>query len=532
MKIIPYLSEIPTGIYVPDKYRKFLRQNPIEKQEFPCYFDSLFTCSDLENIPNGKSVIIHAPVGSGKSTALVKIAIKLPKTLTIVWVTNRKALKQQTKILFLKEFGFNTSEWPAESIELARTENIEITTYQELAARRHLQKYPDDTIFIFDEIHYLLNDATFSYAPMRIYEWIRILREYTRRIYISATVEEVAETLRELERDEDGTSRIYRIYMLGNDCSHLQFRFYDYHDVQALANAINAVASDGNKAAVFVRDKERGRTLQDLLTDSEFIYAGSESESALYEIAQTEQFTPKTMVSTKVLENGVSITDSRVNNVVIEELDPVAWMQFLGRIRVSRSKPRKLTVWIPDYTEAELRQYLTLCHKRLQELRTVQNDPEGCMRLFERYHPDICYFNGKPSVNFLAQRKLNALYSHIQELLDSNVPHAHIRFILKMLNLPQEISDSQFLTYDDIAAFKSGVRAAYEKFTASPELKADRDQLAKDLIKVVSSTSYYKKKVTGSQLQLDKINDILTQADIQANIISLGEAFKVVDSTS
>jgi hypothetical protein len=445
----------------------------------------------------------------------------------------------------LKLQGFNTKEWTDEAIWKASTGNITVTTYQALAQREQIPIFRRGTVLILDECHYLFSDSTFSAIPMRIEAILRANLENTKRAYASATMENVVSELDVIEQfDNNNThppdrslsfnTRIQHMYIMEGSWTHLNFRYYVYSDIDKLSEFLNDAANNGNKSAIFVRSKERGNTLKEKLIDSQFVYSSEEECEEPTDIALTEQFSCSNLVATKVLENGVSITDNDIGIVVIEEIDPISFMQFLGRVRIKRNTPRHLTVLIPDYKRSELMILARQCYDKLRTIKRVMQDPETCMQFYERYKPYVYYSENGPEANTLAYKEFMTLKSHINSLLDEEEqsPHAHIHFILKMLNLPQDISDSQFLAYDDIAAFKSGVRAAYEKFTASPELKADRDQLAKDLIEVVSRTRYYKKKVTGSQLQLDKINDILAQADIQANIISLGEAFKVVELSS
>lgn len=59
--------------------------------------------------------------------------------------------------------------------------------------------------------------------------------------------------------------------------------------------------------------------------------------------------------------------------------------------------------------------------------------------------------------------------------------------------------------------------------------KADRDALAQAWIQVVTNTNQYPKKITESQLQLEKINDILSYAGIKNTIVFLGEQFGIVN---
>ncbi|MBQ3256646.1 MAG: DEAD/DEAH box helicase [Oscillospiraceae bacterium] len=497
------------------------------------YLSDIFSLEELNKVAPGQSICIMAPVGSGKTTATIGAVIQHHEDAVIV--TNRKSSYVQMKRDVLKAQGKDTRDWSEGAIETADTGRITVTTYQKLVQIEHPIKYKKGTILVLDEIHYLLNDSTFSAIPMRIKEILQMNLDTTRRIYISATMEEVSLEIVNIEQRDISnygssvfrSARIQHLYLMESNWNHLEFRFYNYANVDELADTLNEAADNKVKSAVFLRNKTRGNLLKDKLKNSQFVYSSEEEQETLASIALNESFPSNCLLATKVLENGVSINDEDIGIIVVEEIDPVSFMQFLGRVRVKRNHPRTLVVMIPDYTVSELRQVSRQCYEKMDFIKRVIDSPETCMMHYERYTPYVYYSYDGPRANIYAYKKFSLLKTHVDTLIQDTEPHAHLRYILRMLELPEIISDSQFLNYDDIAAYKTGVRTAYGRFSASRKHKEDRDLLAKDLIKVAAHTSYYKKKITGSQLQLERINEMLALAGIEATIASIGETFAI-----
>lgn len=502
------------------------------------YISDYFGLKEIENLPIGGSYVIAASVGSGKTTAMIDTISKLPSNVKAVIVTNRHASLIQIKRDVLRAQGVSLSSWPEDAICSAKTRNIDVTTYQSLAQQEDSPRFSNGTVLILDEIHYLTSDATFSSAPMRIIEMLRANVNNTKRIYISATIDETIPEIRSIEEFSDKIpdrgsynqrTRIKRIFYMESNWNHLNIKVYDYSDIDTLVEALNKETENGKKATIFVRNKERRKLMSEKLRDCQFVYSSEEEHELLSDIAISESFSSNSLIATKVLENGVSITDASIDTVVIEEIDPVSFMQFLGRVRTKRNKPRPITIMIPDYKATELKQVIRQCYEKLSIIKRVMDNPDKCMRNYERYAPYIYYSETGPKANMLAFNKFCNLFKHVEKLIadEETWSHSHIHYILNMLGLDISLKDSQFLNYDNVAVFKESVNSAYEAFLNSPRFKENRDMLAKELIKIVSETNVYPKKITGSQLQLDKINDILACAGIESSIVSLGEAFGV-----
>lgn len=325
---------------------------------------------------------------------------------------------------------------------------------------------------------------------------------------------------------------IDQVYIMASNWEHISLKFYNYSNANELAEHLNEITTNGKKSIVFIRSKIRGEKLKEKLADSAMVFSTDDEMPILTEISDNAQYSCGSLISTKVLENGVSITDPQVDTIVIDEPDPIAFKQFLGRVRNSRISPRKITVIIPDYNISELIQLRRYYYEQIKFIQQVIDNPEYCMANSQIFAPYVYYdlTRQSPVPNYLALKKFRNLYNFMNSLIDEekNCPHAYIRSVQRLLCLPEVTEDKQFLNYDDMSAFKESVAAAYKRFISSPMLKCNRDELAKELIKAVTNTNIYPKKITGSQLQLDKINDILACAGINSKIESLGESFGLV----
>lgn len=99
----------------------------------------------------------------------------------------------------MKFMEIAVSDWCDDAVMGYDTGNIKFMTYQKLAKKGSFYKLPENSIVVLDEIHYLLNDALFPYEPEIIKNIIRANKNRTKRVYISATIDEVLDEIIMLE---------------------------------------------------------------------------------------------------------------------------------------------------------------------------------------------------------------------------------------------------------------------------------------------------------------------------------------------
>lgn len=203
---------------------------------------------------------------------------------------------------------------------------------------------------------------------------------------------------------------------------------YSFENDDQLLSKISVSLSD-EKWLVFTGSKERGQKLMCTLAEAgiqaEFIYSPTDgeelSENASAEkssILTDEQFKAKVLIATAVLDCGTTIHDKKVTNVVIDSMDPITSIQFVGRIR---KDGQHMNLYFRSRTSKQVEDYLyQRIRQPLQDMRILDRSP------YERDHNEelVGKFLGKLLTiekciirkNRLAEIKLRNLqiyYAHI-----------------------------------------------------------------------------------------------------------------------
>ena len=85
----------------------------------------------------------------------------------------------------------------------------------------------------------------------------------------------------------------------------------------------------------FGDSKERLKELHRRYPDSAYLCAENETTSEAFEqITSTEHFACRFLFTTKVLDNGINLTDRAIRHIIIEQTDLIDFVQCLGRKRV------------------------------------------------------------------------------------------------------------------------------------------------------------------------------------------------------
>lgn len=187
------------------------------------------------------------------------------------------------------------------------------------------------------------------------------------RIYMSATPEDVKPAIAAIEY-ENFKQPIYNDpaylrllnsfngaaiteYIFPRDYQHISLRFFSHWDT-ILGSILNA--SDSNKWLIFVNQKETGRDLKKQLSSTlaDFIHAASSSDT-IRTLTRRQCFDQKVLISTSVIDNGISIHDSLLKNIVLDFVDYIELVQMLGRKRTYYGENINLYVKVPSIDEVK-----------------------------------------------------------------------------------------------------------------------------------------------------------------------------------
>ena len=339
-----------------------------------------------ENWNVGDCIFLEAPTGAGKTTFIIKELLPYAKRLNakILYLSNRFLLKEQIKKEIAEKQGLPTELTWLESVE--EFDGITVMSYQKLQLLCQQEGYIWEMnrryqYVVCDEIHYLLEDSAFN--PQIIW-LVKFLKDVSScLICISATLGELKEWI---VWEKYGFNVRYMKWVRENDFSeYLMFpkryttlmtliytTIYSYtipaHPVVEKViyyaeqeQIIDAIGRSklAEKWLVFQSNKAKAKELAKRLGDSGvLITADTRENSIIKEIVQKGRFSCKVLVTTKLLDNGVSIKDSQLRNIVIDTISRTEFVQMLGRKRLFDTDDM-VTLYIPQKSKKTFQGYLS-----------------------------------------------------------------------------------------------------------------------------------------------------------------------------
>lgn len=311
---------------------------------------------------NGK-VLLFAPTGRGKTTFIMEKAVPF-------WLDGRKKVKiLVNRRSLLRQYIYEEA--------LAReyyTQGIEMQTYQEFAREVRESGIADAfwgyDVVVLDEVHFFISDADFNTNDTYLV-WQTILHSYARcMIFMTATPEELQPFLEEYEEVLKQYVRQNRIERRHYD-HFWQYELeadYDYvkpEIVPDLETLVAIVAKSQKKSIIFLDNIEKGKEMKDqikLINSNKKIVcldSGSmdslnqEERHVMQSLYMANRVECDVLITTSVLDNGVSIHDADVENIAIFTISKSSFLQMLGRVRTEDTNQLNLLLvpQSPEYWE-------------------------------------------------------------------------------------------------------------------------------------------------------------------------------------
>lgn len=344
----------------------------------------------IYNADPGAVRLLVAPTGSGKTYFVLKWLwprCRLVKR-NILLVVNRQSLRGQLIQNILRDERIELMDEELVDSTSIGFDCLTIISYQSLqkiiCGRSPLSKIwiehissHDFYYVIFDEAHYFLNDSLFNAETY----WLRDIRRFfskSVRVYISATMGPVKGViLKKLEHAEpaslyDEVNGNYDAYIEAEDtlssrmgltvrrdmcCIFGAKADYSYFTPCVFSSDLKELITknyvSGERWLVFVDSVKEAVAVKTALEQSKIKAAVVASETrteceteVLDEIRKTEKFSADVLLATPVIDNGVSIKDEMVCNIVLSGTEEISAVQQAGRIRVLDNQNIKL--WIRE----------------------------------------------------------------------------------------------------------------------------------------------------------------------------------------
>lgn len=147
---------------------------------------------------------------------------------------------------------------------------------------------------------------------------------------------------------------------------------------------LQQIAKTGKKEKwlVFINDVKEGRALcrkiqESLGISSSFICADNASNDMCKSLEVNQRFDCHVLVATSVLDNGVSIIDDTLKNIVVDTTDKVQLIQMLGGKRLADGE--QINLYVANKTADDIKSYIQSNDEALRNIDASYGD----VRTFE-----------------------------------------------------------------------------------------------------------------------------------------------------
>ncbi len=350
--------------------------------------DSFFKKRDIKNWNWKNNVFIFAGTGKGKNYFVEHFFAQKKHKKVVLFVNRESLFKQQKEIIkkaVAKDLDNKISSYEEDGIVKIHNQFM-LVSYQK-AAHLLLKKdkefieYLSNTSYaIFDEIHYLIDDADFNKSVniikknllTRDDKWVKPLSNATK-IFMSATMEEMLVIFHEEKYKFEGDDYFVRMnepnipdnakkmitvpqnlfLKLPADYSYINPMIY-----RELELLVDEIAKNKEKWLIFVDSKKEGAELCKEINErlgekeAQFIHADNKQSAVFKEIIKNEKFENRVLIATSVIYNGVNISDEQLKNVVLPFTTVPISKQMIGRKRITNGE--KVNVYFKDVMPVDI----------------------------------------------------------------------------------------------------------------------------------------------------------------------------------
>ena len=369
---------------------------------------------------------------------------------------------------------------------------------------------------VFDEAHYILQDATFN---AEIYYLLLFVKVYTgTEIFLSATMYELPEFLMEWKYGgridwNDSLNypdlTLHEIQKVSSVIAGLRYWIWIYKfpekececevtifkEFEELLPLINQ--EDAEKWMIFMGNKLKMKEYKKLIkVPCDLLTADNarqnETTVLIDEIRLEERFQKKVLLTTKILDNGINIKDRQVKNIVIVTDCRTEFLQMLGRKRIL-DKNDKFRLFIPQKSSSYFSGLLKLRvepalnflkneHTTSELLRYIHDKEMWKMisNFYTEYQGKLLY---NPAGKFKLEMEKEFYERMISEM--KNDPWAFAKIQMSWLHIEEKFSEEISITYQNYKRYICEISDFIEKYEGKDmgqfEQKKFRESFAGEL---------------------------------------------------
>ena len=390
----------------------------------------------VERHQKASRIFIESPTGTGKSSFILDklFPFAAESNYNVLYLANRSALNQQIKNALARKLEVKgkikkdeaTFYLPG-SFCCLTVINYQAISLNPMALKMFLSDY---AYIVFDEAHFFIEDSLFNAKTGLLLKSILNESPDAVWIFLSATLDGSEDLLLTAADkiqpnnliDANLNKVVFRDHCIvyKNNYQSAVYTPSFFRGIDDLMPVINRTA--GEKWLIFISSIQRGKALQQRIkkeTGRKAVFLSSENKAdkRWKTLSTEERYDEDVLITTKVLDNGVNISDKGVRHIVIPFCDQTEFMQMLGRRRTAEGERVYLYVEVPTIQKVN-----TLRHG-VETKRNAINGVKRCApnrrnallaKMWEAGRKDInslFYINetGNLTPNFLAEKKLKQL---------------------------------------------------------------------------------------------------------------------------
>lgn len=456
----------------------------------------------------GDTVTIESPTNTGKTTFILKTLLpSLQTNDTILYICNRIELKRQIKIDLLKLYNKSIPEDITKLDNIVQIGKVFVLSYHSIGQSLVNHEYNireqivrDHKYIVYDEVHFFYADSQFNNQTHKIAKEL-ILKEYPQsiKIMLSGTMEEFFPII-----EHNTKGKLHR-YTTGKDYSYLNTRYFsDYKDI------IQMVKNDqsNDKWIIFVTSKNRGNKIRAELNKLKISCTFITSENNNLEkqnISKYGMFNCKVLITTKCLDNGISIHDDSVKHIVLSVYDRITFMQEIGRIRIDIENARTINLYLDMKNKRSFNHLLNIANLKSEIIELYEKDYNKFESIYNHNTdkvPNELFFIGKESekkwqLNLLAKKRLmddKQFYISMISKFKNKGKYAYIYEQLKWLGNVFQFEESNIISNvkdnDELENLKQYLDSIVGEKLFNEERKILSNLLIKELVTINTDTDY------------------------------------------
>lgn len=211
---------------------------------------------------------------------------------------------------------------------------------------------------VYDECHYFYSDSNFNTYTHLSYDFFRNKFCAKIQIFMSATIDNMSNYINDFYSDilyGQNNKPVFHMnhitYELTDDYDYIDVNYFS--DISSLISIIGNSGDKNKKWLIFTDSIKHGKILKkeiqqnsDNINEDDIIfidakYRNDESTfETVSEIAKTNQMNKRIIISTSVMDNGISIKDIELRNLVILCDTKEQFIQMIGRKRNNGNNQR------------------------------------------------------------------------------------------------------------------------------------------------------------------------------------------------